>query len=434
MFLIERRPDCAFLTHLLTVALALSPMSLIGQDLAGARGGRSTPITYNNRIRITQGRGVNGDLAPIVRIVSPLADSGIAPGDSKPGAGSANGTGFLVNLEVVTRDLVPLRLRESNVAPAGAGIRHVDLLNQGAINPDVPGLYVFFDCDLVTPDGNILPKFNNFASAFNVAGTDDTPGEGVTAWLGWHVLESVPSDVNEFTLTAALVDEAGRVGMDQIRLKVDRTKTSGQALTPAPLGSTATTGMEGDPQAPEVSIIAPRVPTAVAIGPQDKNPTLANGALIFLHVSAVARGGAEIAVSENGQREGFQNPLPVGLILDGSQIPVGAMGGSGLPNRNYPGLYVALDVPLKQPNGNVVPPGVNLAPLFDVAGSEVDALGRVRVTADWVIGGSLVVPTGKQDVTITAKVTDSMGRTGVANRVVTISKSQSGQDLTANPR
>jgi len=55
-----------------------------------------------------------------------------------------------------------------------------------------------------------------------VAGTDDTPGGGVTAWLGWHVLESVASGVDEFTLMAALVDEACRIGMDRIKLKVDR--------------------------------------------------------------------------------------------------------------------------------------------------------------------------------------------------------------------
>lgn len=36
----------------------------------------------------------------------------------------------------------------------------------------------------LTPNGTILPKFNNFASAFNVLGTDDTPGPGVTLWAG----------------------------------------------------------------------------------------------------------------------------------------------------------------------------------------------------------------------------------------------------------
>jgi hypothetical protein len=35
----------------------------------------------------------------------------------------------------------------------------------------------------------------------------------------------------------------------------------------------------------------------------------------------VAHGNAEIAVSENGLRQGFTNPLPVGLIFDPSRIP-----------------------------------------------------------------------------------------------------------------
>ena len=203
---------------------------------------------------------MKGDLAPIVRIVSPLADSRVAPGEGKIGAGSPNGTGFLVNLEIVTRDKTPVSLREAT------NIRRVDLLNVGELNPNAPGLYFFFDVDLITPDGSVLPKFNNFASAFNIAGTDDTPGDGVTAWLGWHVLESVPEDVDEFTMTAAFVDDKGRIGMDRITVKVDRSKSSGQALTPAPF---VVTGAEGLPGAPEVTMIAPRVPTSIALGAQD---------------------------------------------------------------------------------------------------------------------------------------------------------------------
>ena len=147
---------------------------------AVAQGQGTQPVNYTNVIQIGPHGAVKGDLAPIVRIVSPLADSGVAPGEGKIGAGSPNGTGFLVNLEIVTRDKTPVSLREST------NIRNVDLLNVGALNPNAPGLYFFFDVDLITPDGRVLPKFNNFASAFNIAGTDDTPGDGVTAWLGWH--------------------------------------------------------------------------------------------------------------------------------------------------------------------------------------------------------------------------------------------------------
>jgi hypothetical protein len=417
------------------VSLTLLPTSGLAQ--AGYTNGgdqlpRTEPINYTNVIRIAPKDGVKGDLAPIVRIVSPLADSRVAPGEATIGAGSPNGAGFALNLEIVTRDRVPVRLREATLAPPVFGIRHVDRLNAGDLNPDVPGLYVFFDCDLITPDGKILPKFNNFASAFNVAGTDDTPGDGVTVWLGWHVLESVPSNVDEFTLTAALVDDSGRIGMDQIKLRVDHSKHSGQALTPAPV--TPLTGNEGVPDAPEVTMIAPRVPTSIAIGPQDNTLNANNGALFFIQVSAVAQGNAEIAVSENGIREGFTNPLPVGLIFDPSQIPNTTLGTVAGPNRNFPGLELTFSVPLRQGNGNVVPAGVNLAPLFDVAGSEIDAAGRVRVTADWVVGASLLVPQDQKTVTITAKVTDTLGRTGVTQNVLTISQSQSGQVLTPNPQ
>jgi hypothetical protein len=415
-----------------TVTLALLPASALAQGYGGSP--LTDPIAYSNIIRITPHDGVKGDLAPIVRIVSPLADSRVAPGEAKIGAGNPNGTGFAVNLEVVTRDPIPVRLREATLAPPVFGIRHVDRLNVGEINPDAPGLHVFFDCDLITPDGKVLPKFNNFASAFNIAGTDDTPGVGVTSWLGWHVLESVPVDVDEFTLTAAFVDDHGRIGMDQIRLKVDRSKPSGQALTPAPENVSSPIGHEGDPEAPEVTMIAPRVPTSIALGQQDNTLNANNGALFFIQVSAVAHGNAEIAVSENGLRQGFTNPLPVGLIFDPSRIPNPTTGAVAGPNRNYPGLEVTFSVPLRQANGNVVAAGVNLAPLFDVAGSEIDAKGRIRVTADWVVGAALLVPQDQDTVTLTAKVTDTLGRTGVTQNVLTVSQAQNGQILTPNPQ
>lgn len=397
-----------------------------------SRDSNDSSFNYNNRIRITK-EGVSGDLAPIVRIVSPLADAAVAPGAARIDAGSPNGAGFAVNLEIITRDNVPIALREATLAPPVFGIRRVELLNQGKPNLDVPGLYVFFDVDLITPDGKILPALNNFASAFNVSGTDDTPGKGVTAWLGWHVLESLPPDVDQFTLTAALVDEAGRIGFDRIRIKVDRSKTSGQALTPAP-DTFRGPLMIDDDKAPEVSMIAPRVPTSIAIGPQDRTLTANNGALFFIQVTAVDRSGAGIAVSETGIRPDNPNSaIPFGLIFDPTQIGNTATGTTAGPNRNYPGLSLTFDVPLRQPNGNVVPAGVNLAPLFDVAGSEIDSSGVIRTTADWVVGGSLTVPDGKKTVTITAKVTDNSGRTGTVKSVLAISAVTSGQNLTSAP-
>lgn len=406
------------LLGVLSVTSTLLPISAFAQETP-----RTDPVNFTNVIHIGPRNGVKGDLTPIVRIVSPLADSRVAPGEGRVGSGSPNGTGFAVNLEIVTRDTTTVSLREAT------NIRRVDLLNAGALNPNAPGLYFFFDVDLITPDGTVLPKFNNFASAFNIAGTDDTPGDGVTAWLGWHVLESLPEDVNEFTMTAAFVDDAGRIGIDRITLKVDRSKSSGQALTPEPR---AVTGTEGVPDAPEVTMIAPRVPTSIALGAQN-GLNASNGALFFIQVSAVARGDAEIGVSENGNRQGAVNPA-IGLIADGSQVPSQITGFAGGPNRNYPGLEVTFSVPTRQANGNVIPAGANLAPLFNIAGSEIDANGRVRVTADWVVGTALLAPAGDKTVTVTAKVTDTFGRTGVTRNIVTISPAQSGQNLTPNPQ
>src|SRR4029434_5799409 len=124
-------------------------------------------------------------------------------------------------------------------------------------------------------------------------------------------------DVGECTMTAAFVDDGGRIAMDRITVKVDRSKSSGQALTPAPF---VVTGAEGLPGAPEVTMIAPRVPTSIALGAQDHTLNDADGAMVFIQVSAVAQGNAEIAVSENGIRPDAVNPT-VGLIADGSQIP-----------------------------------------------------------------------------------------------------------------
>ena len=494
-------------------------------------------------------------LNPIVRIVSPLADSRVAPGESRIGAPSPNGTAFALNLEVVTRDKIAVRAKEATLAPPVFGIRHVPELEAGNNNPDFPGLFVFFDVPLVTPNGTVFPEFHNLASAFNVLGTDDTPGDGTTIWAGWHVLESIPDSVTNFSVKVVVVDDKGRIGFDEIKLKVDRAAASGQALTPGvetfpgasreflavlngaaerptPVNTpgsgagsvsfdpqsgiaivnlsfhelfgpqtiahihgpaaldqaagivfdidTAATPPMASPGAftvpwaidpvnlsrlqngllyfnvhstvhangeirgqilpattdplgrgPEVSLIAPRVPTAIALGTQDNTLRATNGALFFIQVSVLDRDGAGIAVNETGIRTG--NTLPVGLIFDPTQIPNAAAGTPSGPNRNFPGLTVTFDVPLRQANGNIVPAGVNLAPLFDVAGSEIDARGAVRTTVDWVVGAALLVPAGKQNVTVTAMVTDNAGRTGLARNVLSISPVVSGSDLTADP-
>jgi hypothetical protein len=162
--------------------------------------------------------------------------------------------------------------------------------------------------------------------------------------------------------------------------------------------------------------------------------TANNGSLFFIQVSSLDRQHAGIAVSANGLTSAGTplNPaIPTGLIFDPSAIPSATNAGG--PNQNFPGLTVSLDVPLRQPNGNVVPAGTNLAGLFDVAGNEIDASGAIRTTADWVVGGALLLPSGKHNVTVNASVTDNAGHTGATRSVVSVSDVVSGQDLTLNP-
>jgi hypothetical protein len=225
--------------------------------------------------------------------------------------------------------------------------------------------------------------------------------------------------VKRVTITAEVRDALGRVGRDEVTVKVDRkAQEAGQALTPAP-APVAGDGVD-DADGPEVELIGPRDPSRVAVG------TPAAGSLVFFQVDALDRSGAGIGVSETG---GAAADQPIGLIRDGAQIRVAG------PNRNVPGFAFTFDVPLRQPNGNVVPAGQNLAPLFDVAGSVRDRRGgkAVRTTLDWVVGGALVMPAGKTTVTVTARVTDAAGRTGSAARVFGVSSAADGQQLTPAP-
>lgn len=300
--------------------------------------------------------------APIMRIVLPLAGSLIVPGEGRVGAGSLNGAGFALNLEVVTRDAVNLRVRE------GLNIRDTSLL--GSPNPNFPDLVVTFDVDLINPDGGVIPAYTNLAARFNVAGTDDTPGPGVTIWAGWQVLESLPPDVQSFTIRAAVTDDAGRTASDRVKLAVNRDGAPfGQALTPDPAETPGVTGVDSS-EGPLVTMIAPRAPSSVASGPTSGNPSPpASGTLFFIQVAALDRAHAGISVKE-------------GIILDGMQIQNPMVNPTGGPNRNFPGLVVTFDVPLRQPNGNVVTAGSNLAPIFNIAGSGVDASGGVLTVAD----------------------------------------------------
>lgn len=376
---------------------------------------------HKDLLRVIQSGKVNR-LAPQVRITSPLNEARVARGVGQIGAGSNNGTGFVLNLEIFTRDNVPVKLHEATQTPTDPGIRHADLLGQ--LNPEFPGLFVFIDKDLIKPDGTIIKKNTNLATLFNIAGTDDTPGPGVTAWVGWHVLESLPKGTEAFTITAAVFDAAGRIGFDKIGVKVDSALTSGNALTPDP--STYPGDGAVNEFGPKVEIIAPRVPSAIAVGEQIALPNGETSSLNFIQVNILDLARAGIAVDELGDTVTRPEFGP-GSIVDPTQLGVG-------PNRNFPGLHFSFDVLLQAPNGVKVPAGGNLAPVFNIVGSEIDPLtGAVQVVADWVVGGSLVLPFGREFVTFTAKVTDNKGNAGNAIRRYRVSETLSGQLLTPAP-
>ena len=347
---------------------------------------------------------------PVVRITSPLNDDVVAGGEGHVGAGSlVGGSAFTIIVETVTRNATDVRANEST------NIRNTALLGQP--NPNFPGLSVLIDADLITPDGTIIPRNTNLANLFNTLGTDDSPGEGVTIWAGWHVLESFPDGVKNFTITATVRDAEGRVGTDVVKVKVDKQGTSGQALTPAPT-AVAGDGLD-DYDGPDVTLVGPRDPSSIALG----TPTVP--AFTFFQVSAFDRSGAGIGVNENGA--GITTP--VGLIRDGGQFAVAG------PNRNFPGFAFTFDVDFRRANGVVVPAGQNLAPAFDIAGSTLDhrGNGRVTTTASWVAGGSFLLPQGRTTITVTARVTDNAGKSGSISRTFAVSQASDGQILTPQP-
>lgn len=349
------------------------------------------------------------DASPLLTLSSPNEGDSIAPGEGRVGAGSPDGTGFTLDLQVQTLDAVGVQVNE------GLNIRDTSRVGQPNVN--FPGLDVRVDRDLITPAGTTIAAGTNLAALFNIAGTDDTPGPGVTVWAGWHVLESLLPGTPSLTVTAKVTDEAGRTSTTVETYAVTAQRgASGQALTPP---ATATVTTSSDIRGPQVSFQAPDATSSIALGTLPQ-PTLANGTLHFIQVDAldVARHG--LAVDENGA-------MNAGVIADPTQI--GAKGS----NRNAPGLDFTFDVALRQPNGNLVPAGQNLAPLFNIAGSSIAPDGSIRTSFGWVVGGSLVLPTGQRTVTMTATVTDLAGRSTSTSQTVGLSPVTSGQQLTPQP-
>ncbi len=378
-----------------------------------------------DRVRVS--RAVSGinlkGLPPQVRITSPLDGDFIAPGDSVIGNGDPNGTGFAIVVEVVTHEKNSLAVDED------VNIRNVNALP--GVNPQFPGLFVFIDEDLITPDGTTIPANTNLGPLFNIAGTDDTPGAGVTVWAGWHVLESIrPREGNSFHLTVAVIDSNGRIGLDRMTLFVDpsvtdRFGTSGNGLTQNPGEPNRVAGGT----APIVSIVAPREPTAVTFGQAPPN-----GSLHFIQVSIIDREG-DVVVDELGGSDGLLDPANPNLAAQFARIDDGAVG-VGNPNRNVPGFDFRFSVPSGAAGGAA---NVNVARLFNIAGSEVirleDGTPAVRTVLNWVVAAPFVGSALQDEfVTFTATVTDANGNQGVATRTFQLTDSAANGDaLTPQP-
>ena len=397
-------------------------LSLPVLALMGLAPQASTTVPSNVRIASSRTLATKS-LPPQVRITSPLDGSFIAPGNSHIGDGDPNGTGFVIVAEIHTRDSVTVSVDED------VNIRHVDDL--GGVNPQFPGLRVFIDEDLITPNGTIIPANTNLAPLFNIAGTDDTPGPGATIWAGWHVLESIrPLEGSSFNLTVAVVDDAGRVAFDRVKLNVapsvtDRFGTSGNGLTQNPGEPNRVAGGT----APIVEIIAPREPSAVTFGEAPPN-----GSLHFIQVNIIDREG-DVVVDELGSSDGLVDPTSTNLAAQFGRIDDPAAG-VGNPNRNVPGFDFRFSVPSGAAGGNA---NVNVGRLFNVAGSEVvlleDGTPAVRTVLNWVVGAPFVGDALNQNfVTFTATVTDANGNQGTATKTFQLTHSAAnGDKLTPQP-
>jgi hypothetical protein len=354
----------------------------------------------------------------VVKITSPLDGDFIALGQGRVGAGDLNGTGFAIVAEIRTRDEASVSVDED------VNIRNVSAL--GGSNPQFPGLLVLLDIDLITPDGTIIPANTNLAPLFNIAGTDDTPGPGVTIWTGWHVLETIAATGRQsVSLAVAVVDDEGRLGFDRITLNLDGAVTdrfgfTGNGLTQNPGERNRVDGGT----APIVQILAPREPTAVTFGQAPPN-----GSLHFIEVDILDREG-DVVVDEIGASDGLLDPASGVLAAAPGRIDDPAAG-VGNPNRNVPGFDFRFSVPSGAAGGAA---DVNVARLFNVAGSDVvllaDGTPAVRTVLNWVVAAPFVGSALTQNfVTFTATVTDANGHQGTAARTFQLTDAASNGDL-----
>ena len=407
-------PACSRASQPASLAGAFLTLAILGQAPQAQPSRSLDPLQIDRR---------EPRLEPQVRITSPLDGAFIAPGNSLVGSGDPNGSGFAIVAEIRTRDGVGVAVDED------VNIRHVEALS--GRNPQFPGLFVFIDEDLITPDGTIIPANVNLGPLFNIAGTDDTPGPGVTTWVGWHVLESIrPREGNTFHVTVAVVDQAERIAFDRVTLHVDELVTgpfgtSGNGLTQDPGEPNRVAG--GTP--PIVEIIAPREPSAVTFGQAPPN-----GSLHYIQVNIVDREG-DVVVDELGASDGLLDPTSGDLAAQFGRIDDPAAG-VGNPNRNVPGFDFRFNVPSGAAGGSAM---VNVARVFNIAGSEVilleDGTPAVRTVLNWVVGAPFVGAALDQNfVTFTAIVRDANGNQTVAARTFQLTDSAAnGDELTPQP-
>jgi hypothetical protein len=413
--------------HLNYIAVLIAALLVAAPTIAasGNETGRLKRVSFSEVTRVLRSRGVlnKKGLVPQVRITSPLDGAFIAPGNSRIGAGDPNGTGFTIVAEIKTRDNADVTVDED------VNVRNAEDL--GGVNPQFPGLFVFIDEDLITPDGTVIPANTNLGPLFNIAGTDDTPGPGVTIWTGWHVLESVdPQEVDSFNVTVAVVDDDRRIAFDRVKVNVAESVTdpfgaSGNALTQNPGEPNRVAGGT----APIVEIIAPREPSAVTFGEAPPN-----GSLHYIQVNIIDKEG-DVVVDELGASDGLLDPTIPDLAAQFGRID-DPTAGVGNPNRNVPGFDFQFSVPSGAAGGNA---NVNVARVFNVAGSEVilleDGTPAVRTVLNWVVGAPFVGSALDEGfVAFQATVTDANGNQGFATRTFQLTDSAvNGQQLTLQP-
>ena len=159
-----------------------------------------------------------------------------------------------------------------------------------------------------------------------------------------------------------------------------------------------------------------------------------NGSLHYIQVNIIDKEG-DVVVDELGASDRLLDPTSTNLAAQFGRIDDPAAG-VGNPNRNVPGFDFRFSVPFAGAGGNA---DVNLARLFNVAGSEVieleDGTLAVRTVLNWVVGAPFVGSALDENfVTFEVTVTDANGNQGLATSTFQLTTSAAnGQELTPQP-